>query len=62
MEIMRESMKDLAGIINVVSYGYHEGDTSETKVFQADGSIKQQFLAGGVAEEINAAAWRYRSF
>jgi energy-coupling factor transporter ATP-binding protein EcfA2 len=57
---IQDAMKDsVAGIINVVSYGYHEGPASLADVFEADGSLRGSFLANRRQIEIEAMAeWK----
>jgi energy-coupling factor transporter ATP-binding protein EcfA2 len=45
---MREAMAakgGIAGILNVVCYGYHEYDVPRAKVFSPDGAVRPEFLA-----------------
>lgn len=45
MEAIRDAMKEgVEGIINVVSYGYHESRVGKNVVFDDKGKIKQEFL------------------
>ena len=41
----RHVMRPRAGILNVVSYGYHEYDTNQDQVFDGDGSISERYLS-----------------
>lgn len=54
VEVIREAIKGITGIIDVTSYGYHEGTSAETDVFDANGHVRQQFLEKGRSEEIAA--------
>jgi hypothetical protein len=47
IDAIRESISargGIAGVINVVSYGYHEYQVTKEKIFLADGSVDPAFL------------------
>lgn len=52
---IKEAMRDgVKGVINVVSFGYHEARQHEKKnVFNRDGSVKEKFLKDRRREEID---------
>ena len=55
-DVLREGV---SGIINVVSYGYHEGPASTSGVFDAGGAVLPEFLAQRRQMELRAIAeWK----
>ncbi len=56
MDAIRDAMKDADGVINVVSYGYHEWDVSADEAITKQGTAKLQFLKDHREIETTAAA------
>jgi energy-coupling factor transporter ATP-binding protein EcfA2 len=55
MDAYRDAQKEgIEGIINVVSYGYHEGKGPTDEVFDQNGNVKPEFLAGRRTVELEA--------
>jgi energy-coupling factor transporter ATP-binding protein EcfA2 len=55
LKAIREAMAGgISGIVNVVSYGYHEYRTGSKFAFDNDGSVSEEFLQEHRAAEINA--------
>jgi energy-coupling factor transporter ATP-binding protein EcfA2 len=55
IKAIREAMrKKIAGVINVVSFGYHEGRTGKREALRVDGTIKESFLEKNRKVEIEA--------
>lgn len=56
--------KDYTGVINIVSYGYHEYSRGELNVLETHGMIKEHFLKAHRKLEITAlreiAVWLYK--
>lgn len=55
LEAIRETMaQGISGIINVVSYGYHEYRRGIKEVFNDDGTVRESYLQGHRQVEIDA--------
>ena len=54
MEAIADALKDAEGVINVVSFGYHEFDVSANEAITKEGAARQSFLKANRENEMAA--------